>query len=133
MMGKRRSVLPPPVGGSTLLAVFAVLCLTVFAVLSLSAVRADDRLSRKSADAVSAYYRADTEAEAVLARLRAGEMPEGVTAEDGIFSYQVPVSDTRELQVEVRVQRQDYTILRWQTVSVADVEYDGSLAVWDGN
>ena len=133
MMGKRRSVLPPPVGGSTLLAVFAVLCLTMFAVLSLSAVRADDRLSRKSADAVSAYYRADTEAEAVLARLRAGEMPEGVTAEDGIFSYQVPVSDTRELQVAVRVQRQDYTILRWQTVSVADVEYDGSLAVWDGN
>ena len=130
---RRRGISPPPVGGTTLLAVFAVLCLTVFAVLGLSAVRADDRLSQKSADAVTAYYRADTEAEAVLARLRAGELPEGVTAENDIYCYQVPVSDTRELQVEVRVRERDYTILRWQTVSVADVEYDGSLAVWDGN
>ena len=132
-MKKQRGFSPPPVGGSTLLAVFAVLCLTVFAVLSLSAVRADDRLSRKSADAVTAYYRAEAEAEAVLARLRAGELPEGVAAKDGIYSYQVPVSDIRELQVELRVQGRDYTILRWQTVSTADVEYGGSLAVWDGN
>ena len=130
---RRRGISPPPVGGTTLLAVFAVLCLTVFVVLGLSAVRADDRLSQKSADAVTAYYRADTEAEAVLARLRAGELPEGVTAENDIYCYQVPVSDTRELQVKVRVRERDYKILRWQTVSVADVEYDGSLAVWDGN
>ena len=130
---RRRGISPPPVGGTTLLAVFTVLCLTVFAVLGLSAVRADDRLSQKSADAVTAYYRADTEAEAVLARLRAGELPEGVTAENDIYCYQVPVSDTRELQVKVRVRERDYKILRWQTVSVADVEYDGSLAVWDGN
>ena len=130
---RRRGIPPPPVGGTTLLAVFAVLCLAVFAVMSLSAVRADDRLSQKSADAVTAYYRADTEAEAVLARLRAGEVPEGVAEKDGIYSYQVPVSDTRELQVEVRIRGRDYTILRWQTASTADVEYDGSLAVWDGN
>ena len=132
-MGERRGISPPPVGGSTLLSVFAVLCLTVFAVLSLSTVRADDRLSQKSADAVTAYYRADAEAEAVLARLRAGEVPEGVTDEDGVYHYQVPVSDARELRVEVRAQGREYTILRWQIVSVADVEYDGSLAVWNGN
>lgn len=132
-MRMRREITLPPVGGTTLLAVFAVLCLTVFAVLGLSAVRADDRLSRKSADAVTAYYRAEAEAEAVLARLRAGELPEGVAAKDGIYSYQVPVSDVRELQVEVRVRGRDYTILRWQTAATSDVEYDGSLAVWDGN
>ena len=72
---RRRGISPPPVGGTTLLAVFAVLCLTVFAVLGLSAVRADDRLSQKSADAVTAYYRAEADAEAVRARLPAGARP----------------------------------------------------------
>ncbi|MDY3282021.1 hypothetical protein [Dysosmobacter sp.] len=132
-MKARRGFSPPPVGGTTLLAVFAVLCLTVFAVLSLSAVRADDRLSRKSADAVAACYRAEAEAEAVLARLRSGEVPAGVTAENGIYRYQVPVSDTRALRVEVRVQGREYSVLRWETVSADDAVYDSSLAVWDGN
>lgn len=132
-MKKQRGFSPPPVGGSTLLAVFAVLCLTVFAVLCLTAVRADDRLSRKSADAVTAYYQADAEAEAILARLRAGEVPAGTVEQDGVYCYQVPVSEDRELQVEVRLDGRDYTILRWQAVSAADAEYDGTLAVWDGN
>ena len=44
----------PAVGGSSLLVIFAVLCLTVFALLGLSTVRADGRLSDASAKAVSA-------------------------------------------------------------------------------
>ena len=38
-----RKIAPPMVGLSSLLVIFAVLCLTVFAVLSLSTVRADRR------------------------------------------------------------------------------------------
>ena len=54
----------PAVGGSSLLVIFAVLCLTVFALLGLSTVQADGRLSGASAEAVSAYYAADCRAEA---------------------------------------------------------------------
>ena len=46
---KQVQVSPPPVGGASLLVVFAVLCLTVFALLSLSTVRANERLSEASA------------------------------------------------------------------------------------
>ena len=46
---------PPALGGSSLLVVFAVLCLTVFALLSLSTVRADGRLGDAAADAVAGY------------------------------------------------------------------------------
>ncbi len=50
---------PPMVGGSSLLIIFAVLCLTVLAMLSLSTARNNDQLSRASADSVAAYYAAD--------------------------------------------------------------------------
>lgn len=127
----------PAVGGSSLLAIFAVLCLTVFALLGLSTVRADGRLSDASAEAVSAYYAADCQAEAILARLRAGELPEGVeesiTPEGRTCVYTCPISDTQTLVVEVRLEGANYDILRWQAVSTADWEPDETLDLWDGD
>lgn len=123
---------PPAVGGSSLLVIFAVLCLTVFALLGLSTVQAGGRLSGASADAVSAYYDADCHAEAILARLRAGELPEGVTRSGDTYFYACPISDTQELRVEVRLEGETWTVLRWQAVSTARWEADDTLAVWDG-
>ena len=54
-MARRVHFSPPAVGGVSLLVVFAVLCLTVFALLSLTTVRADVRLADASAQAVSDY------------------------------------------------------------------------------
>lgn len=130
-MDERRSS-PPAVGGSSLLVIFAVLCLTVFALLGLSAVQANGRLSDASAQAVSGYYTADCQAEAILSRLRAGELPEGVTVSDGLYTYQCPISDTQTLAVEVRLDGADWTVLRWQAVSIAAWESDDTLSVWDG-
>ena len=62
------SFAPPALGGISLLVVFAVLCLTVFALLSLSTVRADERLSDASAQAVKNYYAADCKAQELLRR-----------------------------------------------------------------
>ena len=52
-MGNEKRALPPAVGGSSLLTVFAVLCLTVFALLSLATVQADARLSDASGQTVA--------------------------------------------------------------------------------
>lgn len=123
---------PAMVGGSSLLVIFAVLCLTVFALLSLSTVQASGRLSDASAQAVSAYYQADSQAEAILAQLRRGKLPEGVTQEKGFCSYSCPISETQALAVEVRLEGQAYTILRWQSVSTACWQPDDHLIVWDG-
>ncbi len=120
------------VGGSSLLVIFAVLCLIVFALLSLSTARAGERLSRQSAASVEEYYEADRDAEAILARLRAGELPEGVAEADGVYSYTCPISDTRALEVSVRLEGGEYTVLRWQSVSTVEWEPDDSLDLWDG-
>ena len=69
---------PPALGGSSLLVVFAVLSLTVFALLSLSTVRADQRLGEASAKAVADYYAADLKAQEILADLREGKQVENV-------------------------------------------------------
>lgn len=131
-MTDRRSVYPAPVGASALLTVFAVLCLTVFALLSLSTVRANGRLSDRAAQAVSDYYAADCRAQEILARLRDGRMPEGVSQTGNIFTYTCPVSDSRELAVEVAVDGSDFQILRWQAVSAQPWQAEDDLPVWDG-
>ena len=131
-MTPKRRLAPPPVGGSSLLVIFAVLCLTVFALLSLSTVRADGRLGDTSAQSVSQYYAADGAAEEILARLRAGKVPDGVTEDRGLYSYSCPISDTQALFVTVRVTGAEYTILRWQAASTAPWTPNEDLNVWDG-
>ncbi len=131
-MHKKRGFSPPAVGGSSLLVIFAVLCLTVFALLSLSTVRAGEKLGDSAARAVTGYYAADCAAEEMLARLRAGERPAEVKEEKGVFSYACPISDTQVLLVEVRLQGAEYQILRWQALSTAQWEADDSLPVWSG-
>lgn len=131
-MDKKHRFSFPAVGGSSLLVIFAVLCLTVFALLGLSTVQAGQRLSNASAEAVESYYQADARAEEILARLRCGEMPEGVTVWDDRYAYECPISETRSLQVEVRMNGEEYTVLRWQAVSTVEWETDDNLLVWDG-
>jgi len=132
MRDKELSMGTPAVGGSSLLVIFAVLCLTVFAMLTLSTVRADDRLADASVDAVSAYYRADAEAESLLSRLRSGEVPDGVAVSGDLYTYSCTISDTRLLQVEVRVDGSCYRVLRWQEESTAEWNPDTGLDVWTG-
>ena len=128
----KKTAVPPMVGISSLLAIFAILCLTVFAVLSLSTVRADQRLQEKSASAVEGWYAADTAAETVLAYLRAGKTVSHVEQDGNVYRYACKISETQALAVEVRVDGTAYEILRWQAVSTADWQADTSLPVWSG-
>lgn len=122
------------VGGSSLLVIFAVLCLTVFALLSIGTVQTASKLSQHSADAVNAYYNADKEAERILSQLRSGIIPEEVSCNNGIYSYICPISDTLELHVKIKLNTpNNYTILQWQSVSISQWKIDDNIDLWDGN
>ena len=54
------------IGSSSLILIFIVLCLVTFSVLSLGNAKREDALSRRSADSVQEYYRADAAGEAFL-------------------------------------------------------------------
>lgn len=131
MENKKRFSMPVT-GGSSLLVIFAVLALTIFAILSISTVKADQKLAEKASSSVEAFYQADCEAERILAQLRQGIVPAGVTEEGNIYSYHCPVSETQELAVKIRLNGTDYEVLQWQLVSSAEWKNDERLPVWDG-
>ena len=108
----------PPMGGSSLLVIFAVLCLTMFTLLALGTVQADQRLAQGSLQAMTQYYDADWQAEEILARLRAGETVPEVSVQDHRYSYSCPISDTQQLMVEVTCHDGQWTVLRWQAVTI---------------
>ena len=132
MMEDKKRISMPATGGSSLLVIFAVLALTVFAVLSVSTAAAEQKLADKAVASVEEYYAADCAAEAILAEIRSGEIPEGVTCEGNLYSYRVPISETRQLFVEVQADGGSWQVIRWQAAAAMDWENDESLPVWDG-
>lgn len=132
-MEKKRAPSFAVPGGSALMAIFAVLCLTVFAILSLSTVLADGRLTEASLEAARDYYAADCKAEETLALLRQGETPPSVSESGGVYSYETAVSDTQTLFVEARLSGGEYDILRWQLKYTADWQPDERINVWSGD
>ena len=131
-MREKEPFSPPVIGGSSLLVIFAVLCLTVFALLGLSTVQAYGRLSDASVKAVSAYYAADCQAERIFAQLRSGEKAAEVEKTGDVYSYSCPISESQKLEVELLYRNETWTVLRWQAISTVEISGDETLEVWDG-
>lgn len=128
---------PPVTGGSSLLVIFSVLCLTIFALLMLQTSQNSLRTAQTSRKAVEAYYEADCRAEEILAEIRMGELPEGVTREKtpegDFYAYSCLVSDTQVLKVEVRLQGKEYEILTWKCISTVEAEEKQMMDLWEGD
>ena len=122
----------PAVGGNSLLVIFAVLCMTVFALLSLRTAQAEKRVSDAAAQAVTRYYAADLQAQEIYARLKNGETVDGVGEEGNRLFYTCPISANQVLAVELERNEGKFTVLRWQVVAGAEIE-NGTLPVWDGS
>ncbi|MCR4955940.1 MAG: hypothetical protein K6A30_04585 [Lachnospiraceae bacterium] len=120
----------PAIGGSSLLVIFAVLCLTVFALLALATVKADMRMADESTKAVKNYYKADSEAEEILAKIREGETPAMVTNSGDYYAYSTKVSGTQVLSVVVKVQGQDYRVYRWKVMQSQKWSPKEYMKVW---
>ena len=106
------------IGSSSLLVVFLVLCLVIFAVLTLTGAQSDYRFSRRLADRRTAYYAACNQAEEQIASLDAAGELKNMTESR---SFQVQISDRQALFVELSPDDTDgYVISAWQTISTGD-------------
>ena len=121
----------PAIGGSALLVIFAVLCLTVFSLLSLSTVQAEKRMADASVQAVRAYYEADLKAQKMFARLRLGETVSGVQVDGDVYRYTCPVTENQILKVELRQAKDEWKVCLWQVVAQSEPISD-VLPVWNG-
>lgn len=129
----RQRFSPPAAGGSSLLVIFGVLAMTVFALLSLTSALARQRLAEHSLEAVSEYYEADNRAEEIFAALRAGELPPEVTQRDNVYTFSCGISENQQLVVELKEETGGWTVLRWQAVPGSLEEEAEALPVWDGS
>lgn len=118
-----------PIGGSSLLVTFGVLCLVVLAMLSLNTALAEQRISEAYEENTKGYYAADLHAQEIYAKLRAGEQAAEVTCEGKRYHYGVPISAHQVL--EVTLEAGSWEIISWRTVAYP-AEGDNSLPVWKG-
>ena len=133
-------------GTSTLLLIFVSLCLLTFAVLSFLSARADQNLSRKTAERTSAYYEACNQAEdrlgetdrmleklwqetanekAYFQAVREAFEDMDFDEESRMLSFSVPLTDTQVLTVTLKLRTPEsgstfYTISGWKTVNTAE-------------
>lgn len=149
---KKRSTMQ--VGGSTILMIFTVLCLTVFSVLSLSSARADASLTKRAEQAVLAYYDADGKAEErlqeidqTIAKANREVLEEaefslflnqelGEVYQNGKIQYEIPLENGKQslfVEIEPIYQgKQNFNISQWQIKNTGEYFIDDSLNVWLG-
>ena len=131
-MKQKNGISIPAVGAGSLLTTFAVLCMTVFALLCIATVQEEKRQEKATDEAVAAYYAADFQAEQIFTRLRRGEQVEDVVQQDNLFIYQCPISEQQELLVILEQTDSEWKVLRWQAVAREDTGEDVTLPVWNG-
>lgn len=128
-------------GAVSLVMIFVVLCMTVFAVLTLSTAVGESRLAQATAAHVQDYYEADARATAIAAQVAAGPaapeidgIPVDYTAsEQGVrAAFSVPAGENQALDVALLLRASSYAILKWELVYSGDWQADQSIAVWDG-
>lgn len=122
----------PVVGAGSLLAAFAVLCLTVFAMLSISTVQAEQRRADAAVQMVEKYYAADMKAEILFAGLRNGETADSISCSDGLYTYECAITENQSLHVELTNTSEGWQVLCWQTISREPEENTENLPVWRG-
>ena len=132
------------IGSASVVLVFAVLCLTIFALISYSAAANDKALMDVEVRLVKNYYKADTLAECILSELIAADrIPDYVRgvkitarwdwdlmAETAEFSC--VVSDGKELYVKTVFYGDEYNILSWRMRNTGLWETEDDLPVWPG-
>lgn len=118
-MNKAKKQLPfLNIGTSSLLVVFLVLCLVIFAVLTLTSAQSDYRFAKRLAERRTAYYQACNQAEKTIAALDADGTLQGLSED---YHLEVPISDRQVLSVTLRPDGADgFVIGTWETVNTAE-------------
>lgn len=138
------------VGGSSIIMVFAVLCLTVFAVLTLMTAKTEFDTSQRLNESIKNYYRADHKASEFVAALQSadniieiqvianknGAVCEAMTDTDsGIFlfvDYSVPIDESQDLSIRLEITPGSNTevcinIVKWISVYTDEWSSETSL------
>ena len=138
------------IGTASIILIFIILCLSVFALLGLSDARGAQVFAKRRADSVSAFYQTDALGQAyigqVAAALKDGStaseaatqalsiLPEGSLSsegEEGQLICEIPMSAGQALHIEL--DGNDASVNAYYVYNSVDYAIDNHLPVWTGD
>lgn len=136
------------VGSASIIMIFSVLCLTIFAVLSLVTTNSDLKLSTRAAKSIEDYYAAEYAAETKVLEVKEALGAEGtptqrlqkmdvdvIEREDGgaKIRFTQNVDARRDLRVELELDADGkLSISKWSLEANANWNPDDSISLWSG-
>jgi len=133
------------VGSASIVLVFAVLCLTIFSLITYVVAGNEKTLVDRKVQLVTGYYEADALAEEILVNIITSDtVPSTVLGVD-IFTrfddelgvdtiyFFCEISDIKALYVNLVIRDDSYDILSWRMYDTDEWIFDGSMNVWTGD
>jgi len=130
------------VGSASIILIFAVLCLTVFSLITFYVAENDKALVDAKANAVVSFYEADARAEAILAQIMSSDtLPATINGTSinseivqesmmEIIYFMIQISNSSALYVCLSAANDIYDILSWKMVITDEWNIDDTLNVW---
>ena len=106
------------IGLPTLMMIFTVLCMTVFACITYLQATYNEKESRKIVEASQEYYEAEFQASTLYEKIAQND----IEHDGDIYRYSVKINETKRLQVTLEL-AEELKILQWQQISQAEGEY----------
>jgi len=137
------------VGSASIVLVFAVLCLTIFSLITFVVAGNEKRLVDAKVELVTGYYDADSLAEHIImdilalddatienipGTIRGVEINTRMDEELGTDTiyFLCQISDIKALYVNLILHDGSYTILSWRMYDTDEWIFDDSINVWTG-
>ena len=138
------------IGTASIVLIFIILCLSVFALLSLSDAKSALLFARRRADSVTAYYQADRTGQSFIRDLKAAtgtsknteqaleqasaSLPEGAAAateDSGLIVCEIPMNAGQALRMEL--QPEAWSVLSYYVYNQETYAIDDRIPVWVEN
>jgi len=133
------------VGSASIVLIFAVLCLTIFTIITYMVTNNERALIDAKAELIKGYYEADALAEQILQELLdANTTPDrvhGVNIETGIDEdlgietthFYCRITDIKSLYVKLAIREDSFDILSWRMYDTDEWVFDDTINVWTGD
>ena len=130
------------IGSSTLIMIFALLCLVVFSLLAYKTALNEKNLALKVSNETKAYYEADYKATEIKNKIENNiangksiasfaDYEKNINGSNYI-GYSVKIDENKKLVVELKRSGSNLKIVKWAEVNEASEDYNNKLDVWGG-
>ena len=127
---------------STLIMIFALLCLVVFSLLAYKTALNEKNLALKISNETKAYYEADYKATKIKNKIEnnitngksIASLVDYEKSRNGsnYIGYSVKIDENKKLSVELRRSGSNLKVVKWTEVNEASEDYNNKLDVWGG-